>query len=68
MWNARIAGVEKLNNFISVAFFASRLIFEDIRRPSELNEILICMAIYCLSADRSERTSLAVLVYSLNHR
>jgi len=26
------------------------------------------MAIYCLSADRSERTSLAVLVYSLNHR
>jgi len=25
------------------------------------------MAIYCLSADRSERTSLAVFVYSLNH-
>jgi len=26
------------------------------------------MAISCLSADRSERTSLAVLVYSLNQR
>ena len=43
IWNARMAGVEKLNNLISVAFFASRLIFEDIRRPPELNEILICM-------------------------
>ncbi len=42
MWKARIAGVEKLNNLISVAFFASKLIFEDIRRPPELNEILIC--------------------------
>ncbi|EOW4409110.1 hypothetical protein ACT489_003221 [Acinetobacter baumannii] len=42
MWKARMAGVEKLNNLISVAFFASKLIFEDIRRPPELNEILIC--------------------------
>jgi hypothetical protein len=39
MWKARIAGVEKLNNLISVAFFASRFTFEDIRRPPELNEI-----------------------------
>lgn len=43
MWKARIAGVEKLNNLISVAFFAFRFTFEDIRRPPELNEILICM-------------------------
>ena len=29
IWKARIAGVEKLNNFISVAFFAFKFIFED---------------------------------------
>jgi len=33
IWNARIAGVAKLNNFISVAFLAFRFIFEDIAFP-----------------------------------
>jgi hypothetical protein len=39
MWNARIAGAEKLNNFIDVAFFADR--FKDIA-ISYTERILLC--------------------------
>jgi hypothetical protein len=39
IWNARIAGAEKLNNFIDVAFFADR--FKDIA-ISYTERILLC--------------------------
>ncbi|EPR87284.1 hypothetical protein L292_1048 [Acinetobacter junii CIP 107470 = MTCC 11364] len=39
MWNARIAGAEKLNNFIDVAFFADKS--KDIA-ISHTERILLC--------------------------